>query len=132
MDRRIVITSSYLVLTLLVLTVAGLSSPAGAPASAGVARLPQPAPGQMTERQQAASALPAGSSVATRPPAPNGMSGEFAHRLFAGAGAVAAPSIYIPADSWRGRHGYRRGCQDLGIYAAAALTHSWAAATHSC
>ena len=51
MDRRLVITSSYLVLALLVLTVAGLYGPAGAPASAGVARLPQPAPGQLTERR---------------------------------------------------------------------------------
>jgi hypothetical protein len=92
MDRRIVIATSYLVLALLTLTVAGLLSPAGAPASAGVARLPQPAPGQMTERPQAAPALPAGSSVATRPLAPQGMSGEFAPRLFANADSVKAPA----------------------------------------
>ena len=119
MDRRIVITTSYLVLALLALTVAGLCSPAGAPASAGVARLPQPAPGQTTGRPQAAPALPAVSLVATRPLAPQGMSGEFAPRLFASAGAAKGPSIYVPADSWRGRHGFRWGYQDRGIYAKA-------------
>ena len=119
MDRRIVITTSYLVLALLTLTVAGLLSPAGAPASAGVARLPQPAPGQMAGRPQAASALPAGSLVATRPLAPQGMSGEFAPRLFASAGSTTAPSTYIPADTWWGRHGFRWGYQDRGIYAKA-------------
>jgi len=108
MDRRIVITTSYLVLALLTLTVAGLLSPAGAPASAGVARLPQAAP-----------ALPAGSLVATRPLAPQGMSGEFAPRLFASAGSTTAPSTYIPADTWWGRHGFRWGYQDRGIYAKA-------------
>ena len=66
MDRRIVITTSYLVLALLALTVAGLCSPAGAPASAGAAQLPQPAPGQMTERAQAASVIPTDGSVALR------------------------------------------------------------------
>ena len=124
MDRRIVITTSYLVLALLALTVAGLCSPAGAPASAGVARLPQPAPGQMTGRPQAAPVLPAGSSVAMRPLAPQGMSGEFAPRLFASAGAAGAPSIYVPADSWRSRHGFRWGYYDFGIYAHAAATFS--------
>ena len=119
MDRRLLITSSYLVLALLVLTVAGLCSPAGAPASAGEARLPQPAPGQMTGRPQAAPAFPAGSSVATRPLEPQGLSGEFAPRLFASAGAAKGPSIYVPADSWRGRHGFRWGFQDHGIFAAA-------------
>jgi hypothetical protein len=123
MDRRMAITSSYLVLALLVLTVAGLCSPAGAPASAGVARLPQPAPNQMTERPQAPSVLPAGSSLAMRPLAPRGMSGDFAPRLLASAG-TGAPSIYVPADSWRGRHGFRWGYQDFGIYAAAPATHS--------
>ena len=119
MDRRIVITTSYLVLALLTLTVAGLLSPAGAPASAGVARLPQPAPCPMTGLPQAASALPAGSLVATRPLAPQGMSGEFAPRLFASAGSTTAPSTYIPADTWWGRHGFRWGYQDRGIYAKA-------------
>ena len=119
MDRRIVITTSYLVLALLTLTVAGLLSPAGAPASAGAARLPQPAPCPMTALPQAAPALPAGSLVATRPLAPQGMSGEFAPRLFASAGAAKGPSIYVPADSWRSRHGFRWGLQDHGIFAAA-------------
>ena len=124
MDRRIVITTSYLVLALLTLTVAGLLSPAGAPASAGVARLPQPAPGQMTGRPQAAPVLPAGSSVAMRPLAPQGMSGEFAPRLFASAGAAGAPSIYVPADSWRSRHCFRWGFQDRGIFTAGPATLS--------
>ena len=124
MDRRLLITtSSYLVLALLVLTVAGLCSPAGAPASAGEAQLPQPAPGQMTERPQAASDIPTDGSVALRPLAPRGMSGQFAPRLLASAGASAGgakgPSIYVPADSWRSRHGFRWGFQDHGIFAAA-------------
>jgi hypothetical protein len=29
------------------------------------------------------------------------MSGEFAHRLFADADAVCAPSVFIPSDRWR-------------------------------
>jgi hypothetical protein len=124
MDRRLVITSSYLVLALLMLTIAGLYSPAGAPASAGVARLPQPAPGQMTDNAQAAAVVPAGDSVAMRPLAPNGMSGEFAPRLLASAGAAKAPLIYHPADRWRGWHGFRWGYQDFGIYAAATATLS--------
>ena len=123
MDRRLVITSSYLVLALLVLTAAGPCSPGGAPASAGEAQLPQPAPGQMTERPQAASVIPTDGSVALRPLAPRGMSGQFAPRLLASAGASAGgakgPSIYVPADSWRSRHGFRWGFQDHGIFAAA-------------
>ena len=54
---------------------------------------------------------------------PGGMSGEFAHRLFASTGA-RAPSIYHPADSWLGRHGFRGGYHDFGIYARATTTLS--------
>ena len=101
MDRRLVITTTYLCLALAALAVAGLLSPAGAPASGDVARVPLPAPCPMAERPQALSALPGGGAVAVEPLAPAGMSGEFAHRLFAAAGAVRAPSIFIPADHWR-------------------------------
>jgi hypothetical protein len=101
MDRRLVITMTYLCLALAALTVAGLLSPAGAPASGDVAPVPLPAPCPMAERPQALSALPAGEAVAMEPLAPGGMSGEFAHRMFADAGAVRAPSIFIPADHWR-------------------------------
>jgi len=124
MDRRLVITSSYLVLALLVLTAAGLCSPAGAPASAGAAQLPQPAPGQMTERAQAASVIPTDGSVALRPLAPRGMSGQFAPRLLASAGGAKGPSIYVPADSWRSRHCFRWGFQDRGIFTAGPATLS--------
>ncbi len=124
MDRRLVITTSYLALVLLVLTVAGLYDPAGAPASGGATQRPQPAPGQMAEQPQAPSALPAGGAVAMGPLAPGGMSGEFAQRLFASAGATRAPSIYVPADSWRGRHGFRWGHHDFGIHARATATFS--------
>jgi hypothetical protein len=86
MDRRLVITTSYLALALLVLTAAGLYSPAGAPASGGAPRRPLPAPGLMAEQPQAPSALPAGGSMAMGPLAPDGMSGDFARRLLASAG----------------------------------------------
>ena len=101
MDRRLLITVSFLVLALAALAAAGLFNPAGAPADAGVAGLPQPAPCAMAERPQALSALPADGAVAVGPLAPAGMSGEFAHRMFADAGAVRAPSIFIPSDRWR-------------------------------
>ncbi len=101
MDRRLVITISYLCLALAALVAAGLLSPTGVPAAGDVARVPQPAPCPMAERPQALSAVPADGAVAVVPLAPGGMSGEFAHRLFADAGAVRAPSIFIPADHWR-------------------------------
>jgi hypothetical protein len=99
MDRRLVIAIGYLVLALAVLAVAGLRSPAGAPAAAGVARLPQPAPCPMTERPQALSVLPGAAVAALQ--LPNGMSGEFANIRYAAIGAQSAPSIYIPSDGWR-------------------------------
>lgn len=99
MDRRLVMTISCLCLALAALTVAGLLSPAGAPATGDVAGAP--APCAMAERPQALSALPADGAVAVGPLAPAGMSGEFAHRMFADAGAVRAPSIFVPSDHWR-------------------------------
>ena len=104
MDRRLVITVSFLVLALaalVALAAAGLPSLAGAPAAAGVAGPPQPAPCPVAERPQALSALSADGAVAVGPLAPAGMSGEFAHRMFADAGAVRAPSVFIPSDRWR-------------------------------
>jgi hypothetical protein len=101
MDRRLVIAIPYLCLALAALTVAGLLSPAGAPAANDAALVPQPAPCPMAERPQALSVLPADGAVAVGPLAPAGMSGEFAHRMLADAGAVRAPSIFVPSDHWR-------------------------------
>ena len=101
MNRRLVIMISCLCLALAALTVSGLLSPSGATASGDLARVPQPAPCPMAERPQALSALPGDGAVAVGPLGPGGMSGEFAHRLFASAGTVRAPSIFIPADHWR-------------------------------
>lgn len=99
MDRRLVVTTSYLVLTLAVLTVAGAFSPAGAPAAAGVAVLPQPAPCPLIERPQAFSVLPGAAVVALQ--LPSGMSGDFADTHYASSGRHPAPSIYVPSERWR-------------------------------
>jgi hypothetical protein len=73
MDRRLVIATVLLILLLAALAVAGLGSPAGAPAATETAGLPQPTP--------------------DRALAPGGMSGEFADRLLADAGAPSVPSV---------------------------------------
>jgi hypothetical protein len=101
MDRRLVITISYLVLALAALAMAGLFGSAGAPAAAGVPNLPQPAPCPLAELPQALSTVPADGAVATASLPPTGMSGDFAKRLLADAGALRAPSIFVPSDHWR-------------------------------
>ena len=97
MERRSVVATVALVLSLAGLAAAG-SYIASAPASTEAAALPQPAPALMAEQPQTSSALPGGGAVAF---APGGMSGDFAPRLLADAGALRAPSIYIPSDRWR-------------------------------
>ena len=99
MDRRLVITCSYLVLALAAVAAAGLLGPTGAPAAGDVAGLPQPAPCSTAERPQAVSALAADGAVAVGPLAPAGMSGDFADRLLAEAGALRAPSDLHPVGS---------------------------------
>lgn len=99
MERRSAVATVALVLSLAALAAAG-SCIASAPAPSETAGIPQPAPASMPEPPQAVSALPGGEAVAF---APGGMSGDFDHRLFVDAGALGAPSIYIPADRWRPR-----------------------------
>ena len=96
MERRSVVVTVALVLSLAALAVAG-SFIASAPAPSQAAGVPQPAPALMAGQTQSSSALPGG-AVAF---APGGMSGDFAPRLLADAGALRAPSIYIPSDRWR-------------------------------
>ena len=48
MDRRLVIATSFLILALAALTMAGLLSAAGAPAADQAARAPDPAPCAMS------------------------------------------------------------------------------------
>ena len=121
MDRKLMITLSYLVLTLAALTAAGLLSPIWAPAAI-VARLPQPAPMAPAERPQALSALAVDGAVALGPLAPGGMSGEFKDRLVADAGALRAPSVFVPSDRWwpgsPRMHGARSGHQLLPVQTA--------------
>ena len=83
MERRFVIALA-LVLSLAALAVAGLYVAAAPPAPATV---------DVSEQVLA--------EVALGPLAPAGMSGEFASRLLADAGALNVPSVYHPADSWR-------------------------------
>ena len=78
MERRSVVVTVALVLSLAALAVAG-SFIASAPAPSEAAVLPQPAPALMAEQPQTNSALP-GEAVAF---APGGMSGDFARRLLA-------------------------------------------------
>jgi len=79
MERRSVVVTVALVLSLAALAVAG-SSIASTPASSEAAALPQPAPALMAEQPQTSSALPSGGAMAF---APGGMSGDFARRLLA-------------------------------------------------
>jgi len=99
MERTSVVVTVALALSLAALAVAG-SSIASAPAASEAAGLPQPAPALLSEQPQASSALPGGEAVAL---APGGMSGDFAPRLLADAGALRAPSVYIPSEGWRSR-----------------------------
>ena len=84
MERRFVIALVALVLSLAALAAAGLY----------VAAAP-PAPATADVSQQARS------DVALGPLVPAGMSGEFASRLLADAGALKVPSVYHPSDWWR-------------------------------
>ena len=99
MDRRLVITISFLILVLAALTIAGLLSSAGAPASDQAARVPDPVPCAMSAPAAAASARD-GAAVTVRHLAPAGMSGEFAKRLLACKDASLAPAIHVPPDTW--------------------------------
>ena len=96
MERRTAVATVALVLSLVALAVAG-SSIASAPAPSEAAGLPEPAPALMAGQTQSSSALTSGEAVAL---APGGMSGDFATRRLADAGALRAPSIYIPSDRW--------------------------------
>ncbi len=99
MERRFVIALVALVLSLAALAAAGLY----------VAAAP-PAPATADVAQQVLS------DVALAPLLPAGMSGEFAHRMLADAGALKAPSVYHPSDWWRLRaHGAGAG---LGVSGA--------------
>jgi hypothetical protein len=100
MERRFVIVLVALVLSLAALVAAGLYI-GMAPAAVGIEPQPQPAPCPVAERPQAPSALSADGAVALGPLAPEGMSGEFAKRLFADAGPLGAPSICRSSDSQR-------------------------------
>ena len=84
MERRFVIALVALVLSLAALAAAGLYVAAAPPAPATV---------DVSEQVLA--------EVALGPLAPAGMSGEFASRLLADAGALKVPSVYHPSDSSR-------------------------------
>jgi hypothetical protein len=99
MERRTAVATVALVLSMVALAAVG-SFIASSPAPSEAAGLPQPAPALMPEQPQTSSVLPGGGAVAF---APGGMSGDFAPRLLADAGALRAPSIYIPSDGWRFR-----------------------------
>ncbi len=99
MQRRSVIATVALILLLAGLAAAG-SSIGSAPSPSEATGLPRPASALMPEQLQTSSALPGSEAVAF---APGGMSGDFAARRLADAGALRAPSIYIPSDRWRFR-----------------------------
>jgi hypothetical protein len=100
MERRYVIATAALVLSLTVLVAAGLYAVA-APTGLDMTRPAEPRPGSVIERPQPLSALPGVATEDSWQFALAGMSGEFAKRLLADAGGLRAPSIYVPADSWR-------------------------------
>ena len=94
MDRRLVIAISFLILALAALTIAGLLSAAGAPASDQAARVPTRRPAPCPHRQPRRP-LVDGAAVTVRHLAPAGMSGEFAKRLLACRDASLAPAIHV-------------------------------------
>jgi hypothetical protein len=98
MDRKLVITTMFLVVALTALTAGGLFDAAGGPAPVEAGMLPQPASRSVAEAQ--APSASGHEPMAAHALAPAGMSGDFAKRSLADAGSVRAPSICVPANRW--------------------------------